>query len=105
MTWKMTDCVHWPEKKEGKCPWEDNSDNCNNCQDYHVKRKIDYNDLPMEEFEKIAVYDLGGQVLNDCTYLSSKAVVEAVELWWKRSEGFIMDAVLEKVRSSGGTQS
>jgi len=97
--WKMTDCVHWPEKEKGKCPYEENPDNCNNCQDYHPSKIMDYNELPMEEFEKIAEYDLGGQILNDCTYLSHKEVVTAVDFWWKRNEKFIMEAVLEKVRS------
>lgn len=64
---------------------------------------IDYNELPMETFEKIAEYDLGGMVLNDCTYLSHKAVLKAVEFWWKRNEEFIMEAVLGKVQSLEST--
>lgn len=63
---------------------------------------IDYNELPMELFEKIAEYDLGGMVLNDCAYLSHKSMLEAVEIWWKRNRDFIMEAVLEKVQASEG---
>lgn len=104
MTWKMTNCVHWPEKKAGRCPWEDNPDNCNNCQDYVPTNKIDYSELPLRLFEKIAQYDLGGMVLNDCTYLSHKATLESVEIWWKRNENFIMEAVIEKFQSSEKTE-
>jgi len=38
--YKMADCVHWAEKLEGKCPWEENSDNCNDCQDYVKSSKV-----------------------------------------------------------------
>jgi len=62
--------------------------------------KTDYNKLPMELFEKIAEYDLEGMVLNDCAYLSHKAMLEGVEFWWKQNENFIMEAVLEKVQRS-----
>lgn len=59
--------------------------------------------LPLKDFEKIAEYDLGGQILEDCTYLSHESTLEAVEAWWKRNGDFIMEACLEKVRSSEGT--
>ena len=36
--YKMVDCTHWAEKVNGKCPWEENPENCNDCQDY-VKRE------------------------------------------------------------------
>ena len=102
--WKKYDCVHWPEKSEGKCPYEENPKNCNNCQDYHPKRKPDYSELPLELFEKIAPYDLEGMVLNDCTYLSPKSTLASVEIWWKINGAFIMEAVLEKIQSSDETQ-
>lgn len=58
--------------------------------------------LPFEDFEKIAEYDLGGQILEDCAYLSHKSTLEAVEIWWKRNGDFILEACLEKVRNSEG---
>jgi len=65
--------------------------------------KIDYNSLPMEEFEKVAQYDLKCMVLNDCTYLSDKAVLDSVETWWKINGDFIIQACLEKIRRLEGT--
>ena len=59
---------------------------------------IDYNKLPMKTFEKIAKYDLHGMVLNDCTFLSAKETLNAVEHWWDLNKTFIMQAVLEKVQ-------
>lgn len=61
---------------------------------------MNYNELPMELFEKIAHYDLDGTILQDCTHLSYKSVLDAVEWWWKEYGDFIMEAVLEKVQSS-----
>lgn len=33
----MRDCVNWPQKEYGECPWEENPVNCNGCQDYIVQ--------------------------------------------------------------------
>jgi len=65
---------------------------------------IDYNSLPMEEFEKVAEYDLGCMVLEDCAYLSHKSMLEAVEIWWKRNGDFIIQACLEKIRKCSETK-
>lgn len=97
----MYDCVHWPEKEKGKCPWQVDKEYCDGCQDYMpTSKKIDYNSLPMELFEKISQYDLGGMVLNDCAYLSHKSMLEAVEVWWNLNGNFIMNLVLSKFQGS-----
>ena len=51
-------------------------------------------ELTWEEWESIIQYDLG-PILEDCTYLSPQAKLQAIEDWWSKNWKFILKACLE----------